>query len=82
MRNPLCLSWDDGNKIEAETETNNGKINRELNVTPQERGFEPKHSGTQDAHIYSRTERAAGRTVGVIVCPCDRFTSGCEASSD
>lgn len=33
-------------KIKTEEETINGKINRELNVTPQETGFEPKQLGT------------------------------------
>lgn len=42
--------------MEAERETNNGKINTELHLTPQERGFEPKHSGTQFGHIYTTTE--------------------------
>lgn len=65
MRILLCLWWDDGNRIEGERKTNNGKINRELNLKPQERGFEPKHSGTQYGHIYSTTEWAAGRTKGV-----------------
>lgn len=68
MRILLCLWWDDGNRMEAERGTNNGKINRELNLKPQERGFEPKHSGTQCGHIYTTTEWAAGRTKGVSVC--------------
>lgn len=48
MRNALCLSLDDGKKIKTERETNNGKINRQLNLTPQETGFEPKQLGTQE----------------------------------
>lgn len=44
MRHALCLSLDDG---KTERETNNGKINRQLNLTPQETGFEPKQLGTQ-----------------------------------
>lgn len=75
MRILLCLSWADGNKIEAERETNNGKINRELNLTPQERGFEPKHSGAQCGHIYIMTEWAAGRTKGRSVCDSNCHTS-------
>lgn len=48
MRNALCLSLDDGKKkIKTERETNNGRINRQLNFTPQETGFEPKQLGMQ-----------------------------------
>lgn len=42
-------------KIKTEGETINGKINRELNLTPQETGFEPKQMGTQRRRdIYER----------------------------
>lgn len=49
MRNPLfIMGWWERKKrgIETERETNNGKINRELNLTPQETVFEPKQLGT------------------------------------
>lgn len=40
-------------KIKTEGETINGKINRELNLSPQETGFEPKQLGTQrNSDIY------------------------------
>lgn len=52
MRHALCLSLDDGKKkIKTERETNNGKINRQLNLTPQETGFEPKQLGTQRTRL-------------------------------
>lgn len=54
MRTALCLSWDDGKKIKTEGETINGKINREMNLTPQETDFEPKQSRTHRNVIYMR----------------------------
>ena len=48
-------------KIKTEGETINGKINRELNLTPQETGFEPKQLGTLRNVIYMRVCRLSGR---------------------
>lgn len=48
-------------KIKTEGGTINGKINRELNLTPQETGFEPKQLGTQRNVIYMRDCCLTGR---------------------
>lgn len=54
MRNAFCLSWEDGKKSRRRGGTINGKINRELSLTPQETGSEPKQLGTQRNVIYMR----------------------------